>query len=534
MTATALLNFVQGGNAPGQGVALSGVTGTLVSISNGDDTDVQSWQLDLVYTDPQSAISTMSAYAFSDVPAAVAAVVTPDVNGSYRWMLSVWDAENRPGTPTDIDIRNIVVPEANGFIVPPSQIWPRPLPDPASGSSNAKPNELNINAQPFGWGGTGSNDGLLGSLIRKVDALEPTSVVLPPTPARYVDPGSSLDPSLANGSLDNPYLLPSTAVADLGSDGVIYLFGGLLSDTLAIPASGKYVLEGLGYAGPASDAFPVYLDGTLVVAGNNTTPTVVRARRIQLNAAVSNDGLDATFIAEDCIFSTDINTGAEANLTLSLIRSTCKSATCAQFTAIDSTITHNLTVGAGGFTADRCTFNNGGSPQTVSLAGTFARLSNCQISSGTNSSPLTFSFASSGGILSVDADTYGQALTQLGTGGLVVTNGTIVCRDQTRFKTIIHITGSISLNNTHVSGYLRCDDASPASITIPLNSGTPIPIGSEFDGMQVGAGQYTFVVTGGVTMINAESLITRKQGSAWSLKKTGIDTWELAGDFQLL
>lgn len=169
MAAVALLKFTQGFTVGADGQALKGVLGTPVNVQNSSNTSVVSWQIDLVYVDPSSAISPATPYAFNNNSSTPFATFTPDVRGSYRFVLKVWEVPNRVGMPTNVDIRIFNVPEINGLVVPPSQLWPRPLPVPQSGEPGNKPPELNFGGQPDGWAGDGSSDGLVNETIRRVD-----------------------------------------------------------------------------------------------------------------------------------------------------------------------------------------------------------------------------------------------------------------------------------------------------------------------------------------------------------------------------
>jgi hypothetical protein len=171
MAATALIKFTQGLTIGANGQALKGVIGTAVNVLNSDNTDVASWQIDLVYVDPSSAVVPATPYAFDDSGSVASATFTPDVRGSYRFVLKVWDVPNRIGDPIDTDIRVFAVPEVNGLVVPAAQLWPRPLPPIASGEPGAKEAEFNFGGQTYGWAGNGINDGLLGELIRRIDHL---------------------------------------------------------------------------------------------------------------------------------------------------------------------------------------------------------------------------------------------------------------------------------------------------------------------------------------------------------------------------
>jgi hypothetical protein len=169
MSANALLKFSQGLVIGGDGEALIGVVGAPVTVFNVDNAGVRSWQVDLAFADEGSSYVVQEAYASSDNSSTPTATFNPDHTGSYRWVLKVWDVLDRVGNPTDVDIRVFSIRELNGMIVPPSQIFPLPLPDPRTGAVGAKPNELNFAGSLDGWAGDGQNDGLLSSLVRIVD-----------------------------------------------------------------------------------------------------------------------------------------------------------------------------------------------------------------------------------------------------------------------------------------------------------------------------------------------------------------------------
>lgn len=174
MPASALIKFSQGAVVGADGQAFFGELNTNVFVHNVNNVDVASWQLDLVYTDPSSSIPITIPYASDDNGNTPSAVFSPDVRGSYRWVLRVWSVINRIGTPDDIDIRVFAVPEINSSVVLPSQVWPIPLPDVRSGLPGAKPNELNFAGQPDGWVGNDNfSVALMNSLIRTFDADRP-------------------------------------------------------------------------------------------------------------------------------------------------------------------------------------------------------------------------------------------------------------------------------------------------------------------------------------------------------------------------
>ena len=165
---TALIQFDQGGpGTPGQ--AFVGATGSLVTVTNDSNLNVNSWQIDLVYTPPGSAVPVAVPLAFNDAGSTPTASFTPDVVGSYRLVLTVWAVINRTGNDFDRDIRNFVIPLPSGLIIPPYQKDPDKLPTLASGRPGAKPNELNIGGTELGWAGDGS-DGLLAQAIMQIGA----------------------------------------------------------------------------------------------------------------------------------------------------------------------------------------------------------------------------------------------------------------------------------------------------------------------------------------------------------------------------
>lgn len=170
MAASALIKFTQGLVVGADGEAQLGVAGTSVSLTNVDNTDVGSWQFDLAYADPRGSLVATTDWAHGD-GSSPAATFEPDTNGSFRWVLKVWAAPGRVGDPASVDIRVFNVPEPNGMIVPPAQLWPLPLPDPQSGDAKAKPNEMNFGGQVNGWAGLGSGDGLLNDVVQRVDAM---------------------------------------------------------------------------------------------------------------------------------------------------------------------------------------------------------------------------------------------------------------------------------------------------------------------------------------------------------------------------
>lgn len=163
MVATALIKFTQTPTVGPDGQMIVGVLSTAVNVANSDNTSVLSWQIDLVYVPPGSGVALATPLAFNNNSTTPAASFTPDVTGCYRLVLKVWSAINRVGTPTDTDIRVFAVREVRtGKIIPPVQIYPKPL---SAGAPGDKPNEMNLGGIENGWVGSGS-DGLAHDILR--------------------------------------------------------------------------------------------------------------------------------------------------------------------------------------------------------------------------------------------------------------------------------------------------------------------------------------------------------------------------------
>jgi hypothetical protein len=113
----------------------------VVTITNGDNTAVASWDIELLYAPPGSAL--VPGILDSQVNNTPVTTFTPDSPGSYRCRLVVRDSG---GTP-DTDIRNFSIRNHRGIIVPPYQKNPDPI------DLSLKDDELNFNGQAFGWAG---------------------------------------------------------------------------------------------------------------------------------------------------------------------------------------------------------------------------------------------------------------------------------------------------------------------------------------------------------------------------------------------
>lgn len=172
MAVTALIVFDQGG--PGTaGEAFEGtVAGGVVTVTNDDNTNVASWVISLVDVPPDSALTTgVLATADSATPSAT---FTPDVPGSYRIDMLVYDAAGLTGSYSE-DIRNFGIRNVRGIILPPYQKNPDPLPLIGSGDPRAKPDEQNYGGQLRGWAGNRAS-GQLEQFFQTYDDLAVTTV----------------------------------------------------------------------------------------------------------------------------------------------------------------------------------------------------------------------------------------------------------------------------------------------------------------------------------------------------------------------
>lgn len=159
----ALIKFLQGAVTGPNGQMIVGTVGNF-TVANSNNAGVGSWQIDLVSVPPGSARSIAAPLAHNDNDATPTVVIAADVSGCYRIVLKVWNAAGRSGLPDDVDIRVFCVPEAQGTIVPPSQLDPPEI-DPVK-----KPNEMNLGGNLNGWAGGGVGDGLLNDTLKKLDS----------------------------------------------------------------------------------------------------------------------------------------------------------------------------------------------------------------------------------------------------------------------------------------------------------------------------------------------------------------------------
>ena len=96
--------------------------------------------------------------------------------------------------------------------------------------------------------------------------------------------------------------------------------------------------------------------------------------------------------------------------------------------------------------------------------------------------------------------------------------------------TISSQSASYVLVLTDSAKQIEMNVASSNTLTVPLNSSVPFPIGTVIVIVQSGAGQTTLTPTGGVTVNGTPGLKLRTQWSVATLTKRGTNTWLAAGD----
>lgn len=109
-------------------------------------------------------------------------------------------------------------------------------------------------------------------------------------------------------------------------------------------------------------------------------------------------------------------------------------------------------------------------------------------------------------------------------GGSVSPSTALTINGQTGTTYTIALTDA---NNVLV----ELSNANAITVTVPLNSTTAFPVGSQINLLQTGAGQVTVAgATAGVTVNATPGLKFRAQWSQASLIKRSTDGWVLVGD----
>ena len=101
-------------------------------------------------------------------------------------------------------------------------------------------------------------------------------------------------------------------------------------------------------------------------------------------------------------------------------------------------------------------------------------------------------------------------------------------------KKLVSINSTLNnytLSLTDLNNMVTINSSSGKTITIPINSSVPFPVGSKILVTQMGAGQITFLTDVGVILNSADAANkTKTQYSVATLIKTDTNTWLLFGD----
>lgn len=283
----ALIKFTQGGNVGSPGRALIGSRYD-ATINNSDNTNVASWQIDLVWKPIGSAL-TLGTLAFNNNGNTPTANFTPDMPGSYRFVLSTWDIINRVGIPTDKDIRVFAVPDpVTGIIKPPMQVTPRPLPSPDTGLAGAKEYEMNFNGYDHDWAGNACRY-LINNAFSQIDVpfVAGTGTQPPIVGAINYSNANGFSFGLsASNVITGSYTVPSTA----GLISRVNISGGTTSNNLSniIFSNSNNVSFGLN-GSTMTGSIPVQSNQTigLFAVGNTTqnSSTTLDARTFSIQGA---------------------------------------------------------------------------------------------------------------------------------------------------------------------------------------------------------------------------------------------------------
>lgn len=517
MAATALLKFTQDLNVGADGQAFSGEIGTLVTVGNSDNTDVVSWTLDLVYADPAGGTPVLSPYATGDSNTPVAQFL-PDVRRSYRWVLKVWSVINQVGPPDDVDIRVFTVPELNGVIIPPIQIWPEPLPDPASGLPGAKPNEMNFSGQSGGWAGGTDGDGLLNDTLSKLFVKSSREL--------YVDRYSPILFDAQNGSRSLPFIQIQSAldvISDSADDSAwtIYLSPGPYEESLVIPAQRKIAIIGSDYttttlnvsshgsivwslSGSSYLAFKnIRADSISVADGPNVSPNT---GTLYLENASFGSVSSATYSFD--LIGTGPNTFIEHAVVTGRLAvdgiDHLTEAVCADFAAYDSLF----------------------SGSSIDISGTCI-ISDTQMYPGT-----VLNFTGYSQILRID----GTSNYWVEESNVLITgNPTIVVMgpepsDLFPSKEIPGTVYTLVAEDAHK--LLFTENGSDVTVHVPDNATVPFPVGTILYLSQQSFGFITLVEDGATTLLSRTTKQTAGTNSTIWMIQTQADVWVLGGDLE--
>jgi len=114
----------------------------------------------------------------------------------------------------------------------------------------------------------------------------------------------------------------------------------------------------------------------------------------------------------------------------------------------------------------------------------------------------------------------GGAMTGAITGNVAVTGFRPLLTESTIART---------LALTDAGNFISTENASPTTVTVPLNASVAFPIGTEIDFIQKGAGVLTITAALGATLNVATSVVVTAQWGGVTIKKIGTDEWIAVG-----
>jgi hypothetical protein len=141
---------------------------------------------------------------------------------------------------------------------------------------------------------------------------------------------------------------------------------------------------------------------------------------------------------------------------------------------------------------------------------TAAKLAADSVTTGKIAASITLTTPNIGAATGTSLTTTGNVISHIATNAQTGTTYTLVAADDGRV---------IELSN-----------ASPITMTVPLDSSVNFTVGTQIILLQTGAGQVTVAGAGGVTVNATPGLKLRTQWSSATLIKRAADTWVLIGD----
>ena len=99
-------------------------------------------------------------------------------------------------------------------------------------------------------------------------------------------------------------------------------------------------------------------------------------------------------------------------------------------------------------------------------------------------------------------------------------------------------TNTLTIGDTHIGAYVRIDYATDVTVTLPLHSTDPLPVGSIVTMIQGGAGQVIMAAASGVTLnaygVEAGQLpATAGQFAGLQIIKVGENEWDVIGHIEI-